>query len=185
MTLRTNLRAVRTLTTIVACAGLALSPAVATAAAKSKQPTKKTSTREGQNKRPTATVRTVKKTQAANPSGLVDRLGLSATTQLAAMNTGLKTASAFFPGRTTGCTFVTAMLTAQPGPIMGGNFRDAGGACYVWLNMEQSSMLTGSDICKVTLHEYGHLTGLEHTADPSDIMYSPFQADPTPSVCQA
>jgi hypothetical protein len=100
------------------------------------------------------------------------------------MNTGIKAAPAFYAGRSTGCTSLTAMLAAQPGPIMGGNFRDATGACYVWLNVQQSSMLTGSEICKLTLHEYGHLTGLEHTADPNDIMFSPFNADVIPSVCQ-
>jgi hypothetical protein len=184
MTLRTNLRALSALTTIVACAGLALSPAVGTAAAKSKHPAKKT-VREVKNKKPTGPVRKVSKTQANTISGLGNRLDLGPTTQLAAMNTALRAAPTFFPARATGCTFLTTMLTAQSGPIMAGNFRDAGGACYVWLNLEQSSMLTGSEICKITLHEYGHLTGLEHSADPTDIMYSPFQSDPLPSVCQA
>jgi hypothetical protein len=171
MTLRTNLRGLRALTLIVACAGLALSPAVGTAAAKSKS--KKTS-------------KTVKaKRQAVTvDDGLGNRLGLGATTQLAAMKTGLNAAPQFFAGRSTGCASLTAMLAAQPGSIMAGNFRDATGACYVWLNLKQSSLLTGSEICKIAMHEYGHLTGLEHSADVNDIMFAPFQADPIPAPCQ-
>jgi hypothetical protein len=68
---------------------------------------------------------------------------------------------------------------------MGGNFRDSGGGCYVWLNLRQSSLLTGSEICKIALHEMGHLNGLQHSTDPLDVMFSPFQADPIPAPCVA
>lgn len=39
------------------------------------------------------------------------------------------------------------------------------------------------DICKLTLHEMGHLGGHEHAADPDDVMYSPFQSQPIPGPC--
>jgi hypothetical protein len=80
---------------------------------------------------------------------------------------------------------VSAMLASQAGSIMAGNFRDAAGNCYVWLNLQQSSMLTGSEICKTTLHEVGHLAGLQHSSDSSNVMFSPFVTDPIPAPCQA
>jgi hypothetical protein len=188
MTLGINMRGFRALTAVLACAGLALSPAVGDAAAKPKPKhgAKKATTtlREAKNKKPAATVKTVAKSQTTGADGLGNKVGLGAPTQLTAMTTGLKAAPEYFTGRSTGCPSVTPMLATQPGPIMAGNFRDADGACYVWLNLEQSSLLTGSEICKITLHEYGHLTGLQHTADPSDIMFAPFQADPIPAPCQ-
>jgi hypothetical protein len=163
MSLSLNLRGLRAITTMLACAGLALSPALADAAPKTKSAA----------------------TKPAAATGLGNKVYLSPKLQLAAINTAIKAAPAFYAGRTTGCTTTTAMLTSQPGSIMGGNFRDQGGSCYVWLNLEQSSMLTGSEICKVALHEYGHLTGLEHSSDPRDVMFAPFHSDPIPAPCQA
>jgi hypothetical protein len=124
------------------------------------------------------------KSHTSNGLG-TERVGLSPTTQLAAMNAGLEAAPAFFSGRTTGCTVAMALLTAQSGPVIAGNFRDANGACYVWLNLRRSSLLTGSELCKIALHEYGHLTGLQHSSDPTDVMFSPFRSDPIPGACQA
>jgi hypothetical protein len=152
---------------MLACAGLALSPAVANAAAK-KKPAK-----------PAA------KTQKTSAAGLGDRTALSSTLQLAAMNTAIKAAPSYFTGRTTGCSNVTAMLAAQPGAIIAGNFRDAEGNCYVWLNLDQSSLLTGSEICKTTLHEVGHLSGLRHSGDSHDVMFAPFISDSMPAPCVA
>jgi hypothetical protein len=122
---------------------------------------------------------------AGAKTGLGDQDGLAATTQLAAMNTAIKAAPAFFAGRTTGCARVTPVLASSAGMVMAGNFRDADGYCYVWLNLQQSDVLTGEEICKTTLHEYGHLTGLQHSEDPDDVMYSPFRSDPIPAPCQA
>jgi hypothetical protein len=68
---------------------------------------------------------------------------------------------------------------------MAGNFRDSSGGCYVWLNMQQSEMLTGSEICQTTLHEMGHLNGLQHSEDPANLMFSPFQSQTVPAVCAA
>lgn len=154
MGLGTRLRGFRALTTMLACAGLALAPAAADAATNAR-------------------------------TGLGDQEGLAATTQLAAMNTALKAGPDFFAGRSTGCARVTAMLASSAGMVMAGNFRDADGYCYVWLNLQQSDVLTGEEICKTTLHEFGHLTGLQHSQDPSDVMYSPFRSDPIPAPCKA
>jgi hypothetical protein len=194
MTLRKNLRGFRALTAVLACAGLAVSPAVA--AAKVKHPAKKSRVtfKEAHNKKPSGTVRAIGKTQsagkiAAQPTnaatGLGDKLGLSPTTQLAAMNTAIKAAPGYFVGRQTLCNAVTPMLAVQRGDIMAGNFRDAEGNCYVWLNVETSSLLTGSEICKTALHEMGHLSGLQHSTNPLDVMFAPFISDPIPPPCQA
>ena len=45
------------------------------------------------------------------------------------------------------------------------------------------ALLNAQEICKLTLHEMGHLGGLEHSTDPRDVMYSPFEADPIPPQC--
>jgi hypothetical protein len=187
MTLRFNTRGFRAATALLACAGLALSPAVANAAAK-KHTTKKSAAalKEARNAKPTGTVKALAKAPVSNAaSGLGNKLGLGSATQLAAMNTAIKAAPSYFTGRTTACAHVTAMIASQPGQIMAGNFRDGSGNCYVWLNLGQSSMLTGSEICKTALHEMGHLTGLQHSADANDVMFSPFQSDPIPAPCVA
>jgi hypothetical protein len=185
MNLRITARQFSALTTCVVTTALVFSPAAADAASKKKVSSKKQTAalKEAKNTKPAKKVAVTK--PAANDTGLGNTLGLGPTMQLAAMNTAVKAASDFYAGRTTGCKAVTPMLATQPGQVMAGNFRDGDGNCYVWLNLQQSSMLTGSEICKTTLHEMGHLTGLQHSADPSDVMFAPFQADPIPSVCQA
>lgn len=121
---------------------------------------------------------------AAKPPAASDRVGLGATEQLTAMRVAIGAAGSYFAGRATGCAAVTPVLAAEPGSVIAGNFRDSDGNCYVWLNLEQSSLLTGPEICKVALHETGHLAGLVHSADPADVMYAPFEADPIPDVCR-
>jgi hypothetical protein len=183
MTLRINTRGIRAATTMLACAGLALSPAVANAAAK--KTGKKHAATLKEAKKPTGTVKFVAKAPTSTDTGLGDRMELGSTTQLAAMNTAIKAAPTYFTGRSTGCARVTAMLTSQSSAIMAGNFRDGDGYCYVWLNLDQSQYLTGSEICKTTLHEMGHLSGLQHSADENDVMFAPFQSDPIPAPCVA
>ena len=161
-------------------------PATASAGALKKNATAKrhaTKVREGRATKPHRIVSAPKPTPMAN--GLGNTLGVTAANQLAAMRTAIDAAASYFPGRTTGCSNITPMLASQGGSIMAGNFRDSQGYCYIWLNLQQSSMLTGSEICKTTLHEMGHLTGLQHSADPADVMFAPFQSDPIPAPCQA
>src|SRR5439155_394236 len=69
------------------------------------------------------------------------------------------------------------------GQVMAGNFRDQDGGCYVWLNLAHAPLLTAQEICKLALHEMGHLTGLQHSQDPKDVMYSPFESRPIPPPC--
>jgi hypothetical protein len=181
MTLRTNARGIRAAASLVACAALALSPAVADAASKKAKHVAKKHIREAS--KPAKKVAAPR--PAASETGLVEKLDLAPSVQMAAMNTAIKAAPTFFGGLSSGCTFTTPMLTSQPGPVMAGNFRDAQGDCWVWLNLQQSSMLTGQEICKTALHEMGHLTGLAHSPDPSNIMFTPFQTNPMPSPCVA
>jgi matrixin len=108
---------------------------------------------------------------------------LSSTARLSAMRTAIGAAPQFFAGRTTGCTHVTPMLTSEKTRILAGNFLDTSGGCYVWLNLQQSANLTWSEICKTTLHELGHLNGLQHSPDANDVMYSPFRRTPIPRPC--
>jgi uncharacterized membrane protein YoaK (UPF0700 family) len=159
MTLRIDMRALRAPVAMLACGALAVSPAVAAAAHRSKRPPRRTA--------------------AAFK-------GLGASAQIAAMNTAISAAPGFYPGLTSGCASVTPVLASTPGTqVMAGNFRDAQGGCYVWLNLSQTQALTAPEICKTTLHEMGHLNGLQHSSDPSDVMFSPFISDPIPAPCQA
>ena len=66
---------------------------------------------------------------------------------------------------------------------MAGNFRGQQSGCYVWLNLAQAPLLNAQEICKLALHEMGHLGGLEHSSDAGDVMYAPFQAQPIPAPC--
>jgi hypothetical protein len=190
------LRGFRAPTAILACAAVALVPAAsAEAKAAKKKAAKKQpiALKEAHGKRPaTGAVKAVGRTQstkalsrvpAAANTGLGTNIGLSPAMQLAAMTTAIKAAPGFYAGRSTGCSIVTPLLASQPGQIMAGNFRDEGGACYVWLNLQQSELLTGEEICKTALHEMGHLSGLQHSTNPLDVMFAPFVSDPIPAPC--
>ena len=126
-----------------------------------------------------ATARTAPRTPPEQRTGL--RPGL----QLAAMRTGIAAAPAFFAGFDSGCTQTVPVIAYVQGSVLAGNFRDDAGGCYVWLNLGRSPLLTAQEICKLSLHEMGHLTGLRHSQDPEDVMYSPFRADPVPEPCVA
>jgi hypothetical protein len=173
VTLRLTTRTARATVFALVCLGLVAMPAGA--AAKAKHHAKK-------KPAPATAVKYVAGSTAP-ATGLGDTTGLNPATQLTAMHTGLAAAPAYF-GRDTGCQSVTAMITSIPGDTLAGNFRDAFGGCYVWLNLKRSSTLTGSEICKTTLHEFGHLAGLAHSDDPSDVMFAPFRSDPIPGPCQ-
>jgi Matrixin len=113
------------------------------------------------------------------------RIGLRPGQQLAAMRTAIAAAPGFWDGYQSDCSRTVPVLTYVKGDTMGGNLRDQSSGCYVWLNLAQSPFLTAQDICKVTLHEMGHLGGYQHSADPADVMYAPFEADPTPPPCSS
>jgi hypothetical protein len=111
------------------------------------------------------------------------RIGLRPGQELAAMRTAISAAPRFFDGYQNGCQTTTPVLTYVKGPTMAGNFRDASAGCYVWLNLAQAPLLNAQEICKVALHEMGHLGGHQHSLDPDDVMYAPFRSDPIPPLC--
>jgi hypothetical protein len=111
------------------------------------------------------------------------QLDLRPGLQLAAMRTAIRAAPRYFVDFDPHCGSTTPMLTYVGSSVMAGNFRDQQDNCYVWLNLQQSPLLTAREICKVTLHELGHLTGLQHSSDPNDVMYAPFVSDPIPGPC--
>jgi hypothetical protein len=111
------------------------------------------------------------------------RLGLRPGQELAAMRTAIAAAPRFWDGYANGCAQTVPVLTYVRGDTIAGNFRDQSSGCYVWLNLAQAPLLTAQEICKVALHEMGHLGGYQHSPDPDDVMYAPFQPDPIPSPC--
>lgn len=171
MSVRSLLRVSAGVASVVCAAALAVTPAAALAH------------RSPAQTRQAAAKKAVAKQNAA--SGLGTTVGQRAASQLAAVRTAIDAAPAFFPGHTTGCVATTPMLTNQSGQIIGGNFRDPGANCYVWINLAQTAMLTGSEICKVALHEMGHLNGLSHSTQVDGVMFSPFSGESIPAPCQA
>lgn len=96
---------------------------------------------------------------------------------------GLQSADHYWAGRPSACahTYVAAIVSG--GSPEGGNFRDESGNCYVWINTDDSPY-TGPDVCKIIVHEVGHLRGLQHSPDPRSVMYSPYHSSPMPSRCR-
>ena len=111
------------------------------------------------------------------------RIGLRPGLQLAAMRSAIAAAPRTFPGFDAKCARTTPVIAFVEGRTMAGNFRDQQQGCYVWLNLAHAPLLNAQEICKLTLHEMGHMTGLQHSADPDDVMYSPFEAQPIPAPC--
>lgn len=99
------------------------------------------------------------------------------------MRAAITAAPTYFANYDSGCDKTTPVIAYRAGDVLAGNFRDQSGGCYVWLNLANAPLLTGQEICKVSLHEMGHLTGLQHSTDPKDVMYSPFVSDPIPGPC--
>ena len=111
------------------------------------------------------------------------QIGLRTGLQLAAMRSAIAAAPSFYPNFNSGCPRTLPVIAYVGGQVMAGNFRDQDGGCYVWLNLAHAPLLTAQEICKLALHEMGHMTGLQHSQDPNDVMYSPFQSDPIPQPC--
>jgi hypothetical protein len=206
MSLRSTARGFRAYAVLAAVTAVAITPAAASAApatkaaktaakkraAAKKQVAQLKEASGGKTTVPASAVKAVGQAQSTTPlaparatAGLTTAMGLKPATQLAAMNTAIQGGPAFWTGLENHCANVTALLGNQPGMIMAGNFRDSEGNCYVWLNLNHSDLLTGEEICKTTLHEMGHLAGLQHSTNPLDVMYTPFQSDPIPSMCEA
>jgi Matrixin len=114
---------------------------------------------------------------------LEKRIGLRPGLQLAAMRTAIAAAPQEFAGFDSKCARTTPVIAFVDGRTMAGNFRDQQQGCYLWLNLAHAPLLNAQEICKLTLHEMGHLTGLQHSANPDDVMYSPFEAEPIPAPC--
>jgi hypothetical protein len=113
------------------------------------------------------------------------RTNLSPRLELAAMQAAIRSAPAFYGSFDTGCARFTPTLAAITDYVLAGNYRDTSDGCYVWLNLTHAPLLTAQEICKLTLHELGHLAGRVHSQDPDDVMFSPFRADPVPAPCTA
>jgi hypothetical protein len=113
------------------------------------------------------------------------RVGLRPGQQLAAMRTAVAAAPRVWPGSDSHSQRTVPVIAYVQGQTMAGNFRDQQSGCYVWLNLAQAPLLDAQEICKLALHEMGHLNGLQHSGDPRDVMYSPFESEPIPEPCMS
>jgi hypothetical protein len=111
------------------------------------------------------------------------RVGLRPGLQLAAMRAAISAAPSFYGDYQSSCSRTTPVIAQVSGQTLAGNFRDQQSGCYVWLNLSHAPLLTAQEICKLTLHEMGHLGGREHSTDSADVMYSPFEPQPIPAPC--
>jgi hypothetical protein len=116
---------------------------------------------------------------------LEKRIGLRPGLELAAMRTAIAAAPDTWPGYDSQCGRITPVIAYAAGQVMAGNFRDQESGCYIWLNLAHAPLLNAQEICKLALHEAGHLGGYPHSAQPEDVMYSPFLAQPIPAACVA
>jgi hypothetical protein len=114
---------------------------------------------------------------------LAPSAALAGRRALNVMATTIQIAPVAFPNFETKCRSISPMLSSVDGIVMAGNFRDDAGNCYVWINLLQTEDIPAGDLCKVTLHELGHLAGYAHTPDAANVMHSPFAAKPTPPAC--
>jgi hypothetical protein len=125
------------------------------------------------------------KARVASRVPIEKRVGLRPGLQLAAMRAAIAAAPQTWQGYSSSCASTTPVIAYAGGQTMAGNFRDQQAGCYVWLNLAHASLLNAQEICKLTLHEMGHLGGLQHSSDPDDVMYSPFEAQPIPAGCES
>jgi hypothetical protein len=114
---------------------------------------------------------------------LTGDVGLAARRALNAVAVTIQVAPQVFSDFKTPCTHITPVLAAVSGPIMAGQFKDGSGGCYLWLNLLNTADIPAPDLCKLVLHELGHLSGLEHSKDKAEVMYSPFLSQPVVPAC--
>ncbi|MEA2425290.1 MAG: hypothetical protein QOH13_1700 [Thermoleophilaceae bacterium] len=120
---------------------------------------------------------------AAPLAYLPEAVSMGARRALNSVASAIVLAPRAFPGYQSHCTRIMPMLASVAGSVMAGNFRDADGACYVWINLSTTAGITGAALCKLSLHELGHLGGYTHVADVADVMHAPFVPTPIPPAC--
>lgn len=109
---------------------------------------------------------------------------MSAAALLAALALGV----AHSPAQPIDCSYTVSAIADSPPPVMAGNLRTVDGGCLIWVSapmfLGRNAPYDARDACKTAMHETGHLAGLQHSLDPNDVMYSPYQRVPLPSACR-
>ncbi len=74
------------------------------------------------------------------------------------------------------CATLDAQIVAPDslnryGNNAGGVAANRSGACLIWIERYSAAPVNFAALCQTMLHEVGHLRGLGHSTDPTDIMY--------------
>lgn len=95
---------------------------------------------------------------------------MSAAALLAALALGI----AHAPAQPVDCSYTVPVLALSPPPVIAGNMRTTDGGCLIWLDARFARTVRRRDVCALAAHETGHLGGLQHSPDASNVMHSPF-----------
>lgn len=95
---------------------------------------------------------------------------------------GLNAANHYWHGLPNTCPKTFVSVVADGGSPEAGNYREPG-FCIVWINTTYGPY-SGPVMCKLIIHEVGHLRGLQHSTSPRSVMYTPFHEKPIPRGCR-
>lgn len=97
---------------------------------------------------------------------------------------GLSASNHYWAGSPSPCPHTYVAMVADGGEPMAGQWIDPNGTCIIWINAAQGPF-DGTQICKLIVHEDGHLRGKQHSTDPRSVMFAPYRSTPMPYRCRA
>lgn len=94
---------------------------------------------------------------------------------------GLHTADHYWAGLRDPCPHTYVAAVVDGGSPLAGNFILPSGDCIIWVNASDGPFRS-RQLCKLIVHEAGHLRGLRHSTNPRSVMYP--QPTRVPAGCR-